>query len=220
VYSKQVPHPQQQRRPGERAGLTTEAVVGTARRLIHRDGSDALSMRRIAAELGVLPNALYSHVADKQALEDLLVDQLLGEIRWPTEGTWRERTLAVHRETRATLLSEPAIATVYVQRAGRGPNALRLAQRSLQMLDEIGLTGERAAQVFRVLIAHTVGFVAFELSRTHSDRAAAAALPPGTGLDGLAQSPGELEYALGLEWLIDGVLAWAKPQRARKASTG
>ncbi len=218
MYSKQVPSPTKStRRPGERAGLTTEAVVATARRLVNRDGPDALSMRRIAAELGVLPNALYSHVADKQALQDALVDQLLGDIRWPTTGTWRERNLALLRETRGVLLAEPVIATLYVQRAGRGPNAVRLAQHSLELLAEAGLTGEAAAQVFRVMIAHTVGFVAFEIGR--SSAGSAPPPPPPSRLAGFAESPGDMEFDLGVAWLLDGVMARARAARRASKST-
>src|SRR6266496_1743494 len=91
VYSMQVPiSPSPRRRPGERAGLSTEAVLATARQLLREQGAEALSMRRLAAELGVLPNTLYSHVADKQSLLDGLVDQLLGEIKPPPGRTWQD----------------------------------------------------------------------------------------------------------------------------------
>jgi AcrR family transcriptional regulator len=192
-----VARQKESRRPGERAGLTTEAVLATARRLIHEHGPDGLSMRRIAAELGVLPNTLYSHVADKQALLDALVDQLLGEVRVPPGRGWRARAIGLLQATRATLLSEPTLAMLYVQRAGRGPNAIRLAQQGLQI----------SAEAFRVMIAFTVGFVAFELGRSSAGRSAAPLppLPPELNLEGPAQPPGDAEFNLGLEWLMDGV---------------
>jgi AcrR family transcriptional regulator len=192
------------RRPGERAGLTTEAVLATARRLIHEHGPDGLSMRRIAADLGVLPNTLYSHVADKQALLDALVDQLLGEVQVPPGRGWRARAIGLLQATRATLLSEPTLAMLYVQRAGRGPNAVRLAQQGLQISADAGIPPEAAAEAFRVMIAFTVGFVAFELGRSTAGNAVEP-LPPGTNLDGAAQAPGDAEFNLGLEWLMDGV---------------
>src|SRR5688572_29387051 len=48
------------RRPGERAGLNADAVLGEGRRLLEEEGADALTMRRLAARLGVAPNSLYS----------------------------------------------------------------------------------------------------------------------------------------------------------------
>lgn len=202
-----VARQKESRRPGERAGLTTEAVLATARRLIHEHGPDGLSMRRIAAELGVLPNTLYSHVADKQALLDALVDQLLGEVRVPPGRGWRARAIGLLQATRATLLSEPTLAMLYVQRAGRGPNAIRLAQQGLQISADAGIPPEAAAEAFRVMIAFTVGFVAFELGRSSAGRSAAPLppLPPELNLEGPAQPPGDAEFNLGLEWLMDGV---------------
>jgi TetR/AcrR family tetracycline transcriptional repressor len=163
-------------------------------------------MRRIAAELGVLPNTLYSHVADKQALMDALVDQLLGEIRPPGGRTWRDRAIGLLQATRATLLAEPALATLYVHRAGRGPNAIRLAQYGLQVSAEAGMDTTLAEESFRVLIAYTVGFVAFEIGRSTGE-GRVPPLPPSAGLDQVALAPGEKEFNLGLEWILDGITA-------------
>jgi TetR/AcrR family tetracycline transcriptional repressor len=210
VYSMQVPNPSKfPRRPGERAGLTTDAVLAAARRLLHEQGPDGLSMRRIATELGVLPNALYSHVADKQALLDALVDQLLGEIKPPPGRTWQDRVMGLLRATRATLHTEPVLAMLYVQRAGRGPNAIRLAEHSMRIAADAGIPPVVAAEAFRVMIAYTVGFVAFELSRSASD-SAARPLPVGTDLDGLAQSPSDADFNRGLEWLTNGLTSTLK----------
>jgi TetR/AcrR family transcriptional regulator, tetracycline repressor protein len=201
----QVPtSPKALRRPGERAGLTAEAVTSAARRLLHEHGPDALSMRRIAAELGVLPNALYSHVADKQALLDALVDQLLGEIKPIPGPTWRDRSIGVLQATRSALLTEPELAMLYAQRPGRGPNAIRLGQYSMQIAADAGMKTELAADAFRVLLAYTVGFVAFEIARSGSSRTVRD-LPPEAGLDELARGAGEREFNLGLAWLLDGI---------------
>jgi TetR/AcrR family tetracycline transcriptional repressor len=192
------------RRPGERAGLTTDAVLAAARRLLHEQGPDGLSMRRIAGELGVLPNTLYSHVADKQALLDGLVDQLLGEIVPPPGRTWQDRAIGLLRATRATLHTEPVLAMLYVQRAGRGPNAIRLAEYGMRISADAGMPPAVAAEAFRVLIAYTVGFVAFEIGRATSaneDRP----LPSGTNLEGLDRSAGDSDFNRGLEWLMNGL---------------
>lgn len=163
-------------------------------------------MRRIAAELGVLPNTLYSHVADKQALLDALVDQLLGEVKPPAGRTWQERAIGLLRATRATLLGEPTVAMLYVQRAGRGPNAIRLAEYGMRISADAGIPPALAAESFRVLIAYTVGFVAFELGRSTAN-SVVRPLPAGANLDGLAQAPGDAEFNQGLEWLMAGLAA-------------
>lgn len=211
MYSTQVTsspngasRPKEARRPGERAGLTTEAVLDTARRLIREHGAGGLSMRRIASELGVLPNTLYSHVADKQALLDALVDELLGEIKPPPGRTWRDRAIGLTRATRTALLAEPTVAMLYIQRAGRGPNAVRLGQQSMQIYADAGIPPAAAAEAFRVMIAYLVGFVGFELSRA-ADQGEQRPVPRGSGVEGLALPPGDAEFNLGLEWLINGI---------------
>src|SRR5215212_3819377 len=66
----------QDRRPQ----LTRERVVEEALTVIAHDGANALTMRRLAARLGVVPGALYNHVRNKQQLHDLLLDGVLAEV--------------------------------------------------------------------------------------------------------------------------------------------
>jgi AcrR family transcriptional regulator len=162
-------------------------------------------MRRLAAELGVLPNALYSHVANKQALTDALVDALLGDVRPPDGDGWRQRLDGLVHATRDALRREPALAAMYLQRAGRGPNAIRLAELAADLLREAGLEPERVAEAFRILLAHTVGFVVFETARA-AGGGQHRPLPPGTDLDSrLATPTSDQDFDLGLTWLLDGI---------------
>lgn len=64
---------------GRRALLTRERVVAEALAFISTDGAQALSMRAIAARLGVVPGALYRHVRGKEQLLDLVLDRVLAE---------------------------------------------------------------------------------------------------------------------------------------------
>lgn len=86
----------------QRAPLSRERVLGTAVALADEGGVDALSMRRIAQALGVVPMALYKHVANKNELLDGMIDVLVQEIDPPAEGTdWktavRRRVLSARR---------------------------------------------------------------------------------------------------------------------------
>ena len=65
---------------GQRAGLSRETVLTAARRIADDEGVDRLTMRRLAGELGVMPNALYTYIPDKEALLDALLDDLLAGI--------------------------------------------------------------------------------------------------------------------------------------------
>lgn len=68
-----------QRARGQRAGLTRQAVLEAALRLVDQEGLKALSMRRLGAELGVEAMTLYHHVPNKTALLDGMIEQVVAE---------------------------------------------------------------------------------------------------------------------------------------------
>jgi AcrR family transcriptional regulator len=85
-----------------RAPLSRQRILDAAVALADEGGADALSMRRLAQELGVVPMALYKHVANKDELLDGMLDVVIGEIDPPLAGDdWtramRERILSARR---------------------------------------------------------------------------------------------------------------------------
>lgn len=89
------------RRAGRpRAGkepLTRERILEAALSLVDGEGIEALSMRRLARELGVDPMAIYHHLPKKRALLSALIEQVFSEIRVPGSvetGRWQERVRA------------------------------------------------------------------------------------------------------------------------------
>jgi TetR/AcrR family tetracycline transcriptional repressor len=212
------------RSPGQRAGLTREAVIAAARRIADRDGLERLSMRALAAELGVMPNAIYSHVASKGELLDALLDSLLGEIEAPETDDWREALVAVMDSSRRLLVEHPSLIPEFLSRPTRGPNALRLGEVCIDLLARGGIEGELAVQAFRSLLVHALGFAAYEAPRLHDpDREARVARsveffgsspnPEVREVAGeLARMPDRDEFLDSLDWMIDGVLAQASPQ--------
>src|SRR5215218_10995541 len=86
----------QDRRPQ----LTRQRVVAEALAVIAQDGAQALTMRSLAARLGVVPGALYHHVRNKEELQDLVLDGVLAEVdcRVDPSVPWAERIkLLAHR---------------------------------------------------------------------------------------------------------------------------
>jgi AcrR family transcriptional regulator len=210
------------RSPGQRAGLTREAVTAAARRIADRDGLEKLSMRALAAELGVAPNAIYSHVAGKGELLDLLLDTLLGEIDPPDADDWREALVGVMDASRRVLVEHPSLIPEFLSRPTRGPNARRLGELCIDLLARGGVEGELAVQAFRSLMVHALGFAAYQAPRLQDpDREARVAASveffsssPNAGVRAvageLAQMPNRQEFLNSLDWMLDGVLAHAK----------
>jgi AcrR family transcriptional regulator len=217
-------HPRH-RGAGQRAGLTRELVLAAARRIADDEGVDRLTMRRLAAELGVLPNALYTYVPHKEALLDALLDDLLGGIDAgdPDEGDWRDGLARIMDASRRLLLAHPQLAPVFLARPGTGPNAARLGERTFALLRRGGLEGEAAVEAFRVLLIYSLGFAAFQAPRLQRDsparaqqvEAAFADLPEDRfpemhRLAGdLAAPTTDRHFHAGLRWLLDGIAARA-----------
>ena len=91
--------------------LSREAVVDAALRLVEDEGVPALTMRRVAAELGVAVTAIYWHVGNRDALLDELVDRIvadIGAIR-PSGSTPVDRISSVARSLRRKLLARPHV---------------------------------------------------------------------------------------------------------------
>jgi TetR/AcrR family tetracycline transcriptional repressor len=210
---------------GQRAGLSRGAVLEAARHIADEEGVDHLTMRRLAVELGVMPNTLYTYFPHKEALLDALVDHLLAGVEAgdPAEGDWREGLVRVMDSSRRLLLAHPQLVSVFIARPGVGPNATRLGELTLELLGRAGLEGERAVEALRVLLVYSLGFAAFQAPRgqgdlgTRSARAEAvfAALPEDR-FPRMRELAGQLagpttdnQFLTGLGWLLDGIAAEA-----------
>lgn len=181
---------------GQRAGLSRQAVLAAARELAAERGLDGVSMRALAARLGVAPNALYSHVRDRGDLVDGLLDDVLDAVRAPEAGSGdpvaglREVMVSTYEVLRA----HPDLVPHYLARQGaRGPNAQALGEVMTGLLGRAGVPGPAARDAVRVLVVHAIGLAAV-----------------GSGpdaQDGPALSPADLRatFLLGLGWLLDGI---------------
>src|SRR5882757_2098630 len=111
-----------------RRSLTRERVVAEALAVISADGAQALSMRAIAARLGVVPGALYRHVRSKEQLYDLVLDAVLAEVDCQADpGTpWVAQVAALARRLRTVLEDHPGIAALLKARDPVSPASLTL----------------------------------------------------------------------------------------------
>ena len=144
----------------DRLALTRERVVAEALAVISADGAQALSMRAIAARLGVVPGALYRHVRSKEQLYDLVLDAVLAEVDRQADPRvpWPGQVAALASRLRAVLEGHPGIAALLKARDPISPASLALAEAFLEPLDAAGLPARQAALAFRLIYDYTAGF--------------------------------------------------------------
>jgi AcrR family transcriptional regulator len=176
-----IPPPPWQRAPDRpsrrrREPISRDAIVTAAIDLLDREGLAALSMRRLAEELGTGAASLYWHVGSKDGLLDLVLDQIIGEgkIPDPDPAHWQEQLKQVARDQRAASLRHPWAVRVSIGRIPMGPNALRYSERILAILRAGGLPPHLAVQGYLLLIATINGFT---IDETGVDDGAAADRP-------------------------------------------
>ena len=165
----QIPPPPWQRLPDRQARrrrepISREAIVIAAVRLLDREGLAALSMRRLADELGAGAASLYWHVGSKDGLLDLVLDEIIGEqqVPDPDPAKWREQVKGVARRQRLVTLRHPYVVRISIGRIPMGPNALRYSERVLAILRAGGLPPHLAVQGYLLLIATVNGFTVDE----------------------------------------------------------
>jgi AcrR family transcriptional regulator len=146
----------QDRRPQ----LTRQRVVAEALAVIAQDGAQALTMRSLAARLGVVPGALYHHVRNKEQLQDLLLDGVLAEVDVHTDPSlgWPEQLKLLTHRLHAVLERHPGVAAILKTRDPLGPHSLALAEAFLAPLQAAGFGDREAGLAFFLLLDYTVGF--------------------------------------------------------------
>ncbi|MDA3648952.1 TetR/AcrR family transcriptional regulator C-terminal domain-containing protein [Saccharopolyspora indica] len=137
--------PQQRRKT---PALNRERIVRAAVDRLDRDGTEGLSLRKIAGDLDVHATSLYWHVATKGDVLDLALDEVFAEIALPRENRatgWQDVVLTYMRELRTVLLRHPWAASLASTRPLAGPNALARSEIVYAALAEAGLDGEELA---------------------------------------------------------------------------
>ena len=144
--------------------LTPDTIAEQALVIIDADGPEAVSMRRLAEQLGVTAMALYNHVEDKQAVLDAVADQVLGEIDLPADHLpWPDRVVGVFTQLRTVYLRHPR-AMVVVQGATRASaTMLGPMECVLRALDDAGLGPMAALEAWAGLVGLTNGHTAYQV---------------------------------------------------------
>ncbi len=146
--------------PG-RSGLSLRKIVAAAVKRADRDGLDEVSMRHLAADLGVATMALYTHVPGKEELLDLIFDGVLGELYASTapaarRGGWRAGMRFVAEQNWQLYRRHPWLLDIG-PRPALGPHTVRKYDLELGPLDGIGLTFVEMNEALSLINNHVVG---------------------------------------------------------------
>ena len=199
--------PRRQRARRRRAAwgsISREQVVDAAMVAVRAVGFEQMTIRGIAADLGVSPMALYHHVRDKDDLLDEVVDRLLVDVWRPSAGSaaWRSWIAEAADRLRRFLVDQPAALHVYLHHPVVSPAAVERMKAMLEVLGHAGLGDEAARRAYAAIHTYTVGFAALESSR-------AGWSPPGDDGDDLAHRltayTTPVQFAEGLGYLLDGI---------------
>jgi AcrR family transcriptional regulator len=146
---------------GPQPSLSVESIVAAAVALADTEGVEAVSMRRIASELGVGTMSLYRYVETKDDLLDLMTDQVMGEDGTGAEATghWRAdlRELAVRYRT--LMLRHPWVLPIGASRPPMGPQVMRRTEQLFGVLDGHGLGIQEIVDLTGTVVAFVRGVV-------------------------------------------------------------
>jgi AcrR family transcriptional regulator len=142
-----------------RSPLSQERILGAAVALADQEGVESLSMRRLAQELGVVPMALYKHVAGKDELLDGMIDVVVAEIDPPIEGadwktTMRERILSARR----ALLRHPWASSVLESRGEPTPTVIGYTDSMMGVFLDGGFSVDLMHHAMHVMGSRILGF--------------------------------------------------------------
>src|ERR687894_1708717 len=147
-----------------RQPLNRRRVLEEAVRFADREGLEALTMRKLGAELGVEAMSLYNHVPNKGALLDGMVEVLLGELEVPPENEgWESRLRKACRAFRRLAHEHPNVFPLLVVCPPDTRDGIWLVEEFLKTLRGAGLDPETALYAFRALSSYTSGYAMAEI---------------------------------------------------------
>ncbi|MFI0965812.1 TetR/AcrR family transcriptional regulator [Streptomyces sp. NPDC021080] len=216
--------PEPQERPAP-VPLSRERIVRAAVELADADGLDAVSLRKVAAALDVRPMRLYSYIAGKEELLDLMVDAAHAEIL-PTGDTWREVLRSKADATRHTVHEHEWLADLLGGRPQLGPHALASGEAVVAAMKGVDL--DAVMPMVSAVNAYVIGAVRREIAERRAERATGmdekrwqAALGPylqrmfatgrfpalATVVRDAAHLDADQTFRTGLDCLLDGIEA-------------
>jgi TetR/AcrR family tetracycline transcriptional repressor len=135
------------RRSVPRPALNREVVVAAALKVLEAGGGEALTMRRVADQIGVSASSLYGYVANKEELVQLLLDRIFDGVTVPPTGSWQDTIKDFSRAMLAVFQRHPGVAALTLGRVAVTPSMLAMGERILAELRQAGIPDQVAAFV-------------------------------------------------------------------------
>jgi AcrR family transcriptional regulator len=209
----------ERRRPGPEPRFTREELARQALAIMDAHGSEALTMRRLAEELGMGTMALYRYFPSKNDLMDAAIEVAAPEVELPEPGAapWKDQLAGLARALFQAGLRHPSVARERFDRPLQTPGAMRVTDRAIALLLEAGLSKRDAVASFKALLVHTLGAAAFaasearpEVRQKASERHASASAEKVPALAAVASEftaalGGDQAFEFGLAALLDGI---------------
>ncbi|MFC5832261.1 TetR/AcrR family transcriptional regulator [Nonomuraea insulae] len=218
--------------PAPRQTLSPQRIATAAVAVADAEGLDAVTMRRLATELGVAPMAAYRYVSGKDDLVELMVDHVYAELELPPATTgWRETLRLVAVRTRELTLAHlwlgqlPPSAVLSLT-----PNRTAVSERMLSAVAELGVDPDTAMAVAASISSYTLGMTGQEIAMRQlmagqgwsDEREVYTSLAPqltyllDTGRypafkryihEGRCKNDPQWQFETGLDYVLDGIAA-------------
>jgi AcrR family transcriptional regulator len=148
----------------KREPLSRRRVLEAGVAYVDREGLEALSMRKLGADLGVEAMSLYNHVPNKSALLDGMVEVLLGGLRIPPKDEdWEGRIRGAYRSLRMLARQHPNVFPLLMERPPDTMDGVWLVEEFLETLGSAGFDAKTALHAFRALSSYVTGYAMAEI---------------------------------------------------------
>lgn len=148
--------------------MTEQAILDAALTQMDSGGPAAVSVRGIAAQVGIAPNAVYTYFPNRAAVLRALVERFLGDVNHDRfvdrKLPWRHRVEALALKLRTHLVAHPGAVHLLLGGPLDEPNALALRESLSEVLADAGSTPDDAARASYVLLVYIFGAIALEVA--------------------------------------------------------
>ena len=157
--------------PVGRSGIFIDGIIAAAIRVADTEGLGALSMRRVAEELGVGTMSLYTYVPGKAELLDVMLDTVVAETARPesVKGGWRPWLELVARENWQLVRRHPWLIQVSAGRPPLGPGIVAKYDYELRAVDGIGLSEVEMDAVLTLVLGYVAGAARGAVEQTQAE---------------------------------------------------